>query len=105
MVKFNKPIKNVLNYPDEVWKRIKEQNAYISNYGRVKSSITNNMLTIHWDKNGYEFIILWNKDIQTKCLIHRLVAIAFVDNPNPKEFNVVNHINENKADNRAENLE
>lgn len=47
MVKFNKPIKNVLNYPNEVWKRIEEQNAYISNYGRVKSSITNNMLTIH----------------------------------------------------------
>lgn len=29
MVKFNKPIKNVLNYPNEVWKRIEEQNAYI----------------------------------------------------------------------------
>lgn len=105
MVKFNKPIKNVLNYPNEVWKRIEEQNAYISNYGRVKSSITNNMLTIHWDKNGYEYIILWNKNIQIKYLIHRLVAIAFVDNPNPKEFNVVNRINENKTDNRAENLE
>lgn len=45
------------------------------------------------------------RDEHGKCmyLMHRLVAKAFV--PNPKRYHVVNHINENKTDNRAVNLE
>ena len=36
---------------------------------------------------------------------HRLVALAFVENPNPGEFNVVNHIDGNKLNNHPSNLE
>lgn len=37
-------------------------------------------------------------------LVHRLVACAFCENPNPAAFNVVDHINSNSLDNRAANL-
>lgn len=36
---------------------------------------------------------------------HRMVALAFVDNPNPEVYKTVNHINCDKYDNRPENLE
>ena len=37
--------------------------------------------------------------------IHRLVAFAFVENPNPTEYNTVNHKDENKQNNDVSNLE
>lgn len=54
-------------------------------------------------KNGYLSVSL-SKDGYAKIfLIHRLVASAFIPNEDTKM--TVNHKNENKADNRAENLE
>lgn len=53
--------------------------------------------------SGYKQVIL-RKDGQTKhCYIHRLVAQAFI--PNPDNLPQVNHKNERKDDNRCENLE
>ena len=37
--------------------------------------------------------------------VHRLVAMAFVNNPNPDKYKEVNHIDENKLNNNADNLE
>lgn len=48
---------------------------------------------------GYRRVRCEGKNI----FVHRLVAIHFVDNPN--NFSVVDHINENREDNRAENLQ
>ena len=53
----------------------------------------------------YEFVILHKGGISDKKSVHRLVAEAFVDNPNPNEFDVVNHIDHNTLNNRADNLE
>ena len=50
---------------------------------------------------GYKQITINRK----QYLIHRIVAELFVDNDDPANKTRVNHINENKIDNRAENIE
>ena len=52
---------------------------------------------------GYCYVNLSKEGKYTNLLVHRLVAMAFVKNPDGKP--TVNHINENKQDNRAQNLE
>ena len=54
-------------------------------------------------KNGYYQVTLWKEGKKKKPLIHRLVAAAFVDNP--RGYGEVNHIDEVKGNNRADNLE
>lgn len=53
--------------------------------------------------NGYMRVKLSSKGKQTGYFVHRLVAQAFITNPDDKPQ--VNHINENKTDNRVSNLE
>lgn len=54
--------------------------------------------------NGYKHLTLHSVKGENKTLmIHRLLSLAFVENPNDEDF--VNHINGNKLDNRLENLE
>lgn len=55
-------------------------------------------------RNGYLRVSLSNNSVKHKhMLVHRLVAKAFI--PNPNNLPQVNHINQNKTDNRVENLE
>lgn len=56
-----------------------------------------------YQKSGYENIKLCKNNQTYHFLIHRLVAEAFI--PNPNNFPEVNHINKNRQDNRVENLE
>jgi len=52
---------------------------------------------------GYEELILNNKGVQYSKLVHRLVAMAFIENHDNKPE--VNHIDEDKGNNSVENLE
>jgi hypothetical protein len=62
------------------------------------------MLKPSLSNNGYLRISLSNDtDKHKRFLVHRLVAQAFI--PNPKGYPQVNHINEQKTDNRVDNLE
>ncbi|QGY95070.1 hypothetical protein E6A57_06275 [Lactobacillus crispatus] len=53
--------------------------------------------------NGYYYVVLSHPGVQTEFTVHSLVAKAWV--PRKKGLNFINHINENKLDNRASNLE
>lgn len=94
----------------EIWKDIKgyEGIYQVSNYGRVKSlhnKFGNKELIMKLNKkyNGYYQVRLKNNGESKDVSIHRLVALHFI--PNPENKPQVNHINEDKSDNRAENLE
>ncbi len=53
--------------------------------------------------NGYQFVCLRKDGINRNILVHRLVAQAFISNPN--NLPVVNHIDRDKTNNRVSNLE
>lgn len=75
----------------------------ISNLGNVKSVKKNKLLAKNNNGTGYLYARL-SKNSQVKNhYIHRLVAIAFLDNPD--NLPQVNHIDEDKTNNRVDNLE
>lgn len=107
---------------EEVWKDIEgyEELYQISNLGRTKSlgrtiertgpkgnkfyrTYPEKILICHKDLKGYYRTNLALNGRNTTVKIHRLVAQAFI--PNPENKPQVNHINGNKKDNRVENLE
>lgn len=59
------------------------------------------------ENNGYQRVRIENKCLGgvVRTSIHQLVAEAFVENPNPSQFTEVNHIDTNKQNNKASNLE
>ena len=102
---------------EEKWKVIENYPNYqISNYGRVKSlKYYSNVHKKYYDrelmlkektnKSGYKYVSLGcGKRGKKKAFsIHRLVAQAFISNPN--SYKEVNHIDGNKNNNCVENLE
>lgn len=87
-------------------KRIKDFPDYaITDDGKVISYKykTPRIMKTWYQKSGYENIKLRQGDKSVHKLIHRLVAEAFLDNPN--NLPEVNHKNKNPKDNRVENLE
>lgn len=82
----------------EIWKDVCLNNKYqISNLGNFKKD---NKKINGWIQNtGYRTVTINGK----KYSIHRLVAEAFISNPENKPF--VNHIDGNKLNNSIENLE
>ena len=87
----------------EVWKTCGNAPYEVSNLGNVRRvSSTQNRKPILL-KNGY-LTIMFSIEGKVYCkYVHRLVADAFIANPN--NLPEINHINRNRRDNRVENLE
>lgn len=104
----------------EIWKDIPDYKGLyqVSNLGNVrsldkkqKSGLINNriitrkgkMLKIQKNKHKYCYVFLSKNSRRKYSLVHRLVAEAFI--PNPNNLPEVNHKNGIKSDNKLENLE
>lgn len=87
----------------EVWKQVDGWPYLVSSLGNVKSLHTGKNLAKSIDSSGYEKVNL-------KCLgncqtanVHRLVAVAFLQNTN--DYPTVNHKDHNRTNNSIDNLE
>ena len=76
----------------------------VSNLGRIKNHYKRRpkILLIHYNTSGYPYVNLYYNKVHKAEMIHRLVAKAFV--PNPKGYNIVMHLDDNKTNNDADNL-
>lgn len=84
------------------------ENKYqISNLGEVKALNYRNTGKEHIinkkDNKGYLEVALWKNGVRRMFSVHRLVAQAFI--PNPQNLLQVNHKDENKYNNSVDNLE
>ena len=99
--------------PNEEWKDIKDfEGLYqVSNYGRVKTvpkyKVPNSVILKPYKKlDGVEIVSLYKNAKKKNKSIHRLVAQAFIPNPeNKPEVNHINPITKDLCDNRVCNLE
>lgn len=96
--------------PRRIWKDIEgyEGKYQVSNIGEVRAFNYNHTGKVkklrQWaNKGGYKRVKLYKNGKRKFYLVHRLVAEAFI--PNPNGLLEVNHKNEIKDDNRASNLE
>lgn len=101
----------------EIWKIISENNHYeISSFGRIRSTFPpanpkrkdrpgrgTKYRKIRLTKQGYPHISIRVDQKLTILRLHRLVAEAFIPNPENKPY--VNHIDGNKKNNNVSNLE
>lgn len=103
---------------NEIWKNITVEgfeNYQVSNCGNVRSSLIRtkwggwttrkNPILLHQErtKEGYYRVALYNNKCGKKFAVHRLVAMAFI--PNPENLPEINHIDENPSNNMVNNLE
>lgn len=92
---------------EEIWKYIETSKDYmISNRGRVKSFVKNkngSILNQDTGNSGHKRVMIKYPEPRTRHLVHRLVAIAFIENVDNKP--IINHIDNDPSNNDVSNLE
>ena len=102
------------NLPNEIWKNVEEYEGIyqVSNKGRVKNmgslgnfgiAVKERLLRPGDNGHGYLWVNLCKDKVHKSKYVHRLVAEAFI--PNPENKPCVNHIDRNKSNNSVDNLE
>ena len=79
------------------------ENYEVTCSGEVINTTTGRVLKPANNGRGYLFVVLYKNSKRKHFLIHRLVADAFI--PNPENLPQVNHKDENPLNNNVENLE
>lgn len=109
-----------ISLPGENWKKIKDFPGYlISDFGRVWSNKSFRLVALTethfchaagkgkpvYTNRGYLAVQITHKSGKQRHMrVHRLVALHFVKNPDPKNNNVVDHIDNDPFNNMAANL-
>ena len=75
----------------------------VTSCGKVWSYINEKFLTPGVNRDGYLYVNLYRNGKYTSYTIHRLVAMAYI--PNPENLPEINHKDENKTNNCLQNLE
>ena len=88
----------------EIWEPVKnfEDRYCVSNFGRVYSIKRETIMKLSM-LNGYWRVVLYDGNKTKGYYVHRIVAEAFI--PNPQNKPIINHIDENRANNKTSNLE
>lgn len=99
----------------EIWKNIFNDNYAVSNKGKIRANdrivksttgkrhYRERILSPEIVKDGHLRVVLCNNGIKQHYFVHRLVAEAFI--PNPNNLPIINHKDENPANNNVDNLE
>lgn len=88
----------------EIWKTIQDYGGLyqVSNTGKVRD-LKNHIKSVYKNNKGYTCLSLYYNGKTYHPTVHRLVAKAFI--PNPNNYEQVNHKDCNKENNSVENLE
>lgn len=84
---------------EEIWKEYKDTHYSASNTGKIRNDRTGKILKPRVNEKGYHTVCIGRKCIR----VHRMVAECFI--PNPDNLPQINHKDEDKTNNSAENLE
>lgn len=88
----------------EEWRVIEECPKYlVSNLGRIKHKRLDRIVKPFANSAGYLQVVLRGEDKNLYRLVSRLVAIAFI--PNPNNYSEINHKDFDKTNNCVDNLE
>lgn len=92
--------KPIIGY-EELYQVANTGDIYSNNYGKKKGRFKKLKQGTH--RQGYKLIRLYRNNIWRSFMVHRVVALAFI--PNPENKPTVNHKDGNKANNHVDNLE
>lgn len=89
----------------EEWVEMDNGHYEVSNTGKIRNIKTKRILKYFAHPNGYLVGHLSINNKQIYFYVHKVVATYFCDNPDKTTYNRVNHIDEDKHNNNANNLE
>ena len=85
-----------------MWKQINKSKYEVSNNGEIRNIETGRILK-QQSHHGYKRVRIDKGEGRKTYFVHRIVADKYLERVEGKDF--INHINSDKTDNRAENLE